>query len=161
MAIEIKPIKRSQQLAPLSREHHEGLLMVWKIRQGLKYNVPNSDIYAYVQWFWKEELQEHLKREENFLIKDLPKEDPMVQQMLKDHADIRMKMDIPEKEVDNDFLSALATQMEKHIRFEERELFPYIEKLLSSEMLDKVMVNLNNKRACSSQWLNEFWLIKK
>ena len=28
-------IKRSKELAPLSPDHHEGLLFVWKIKQGL------------------------------------------------------------------------------------------------------------------------------
>ena len=32
---EIKPLKRSKELAPLSREHHDGLLFAWKIKQGL------------------------------------------------------------------------------------------------------------------------------
>jgi len=30
------PIKRSIALQPLSREHHHGLLLCWKIRTGLK-----------------------------------------------------------------------------------------------------------------------------
>ena len=31
-----KPIKRSKELVPLSKEHHEGLLFAWKIKQGLQ-----------------------------------------------------------------------------------------------------------------------------
>ena len=30
------PIKRSEYLKPLSRDHHQGLLLCWKIRTGLK-----------------------------------------------------------------------------------------------------------------------------
>ena len=39
---EIKPIKRSKQLAPLSREHHDGLMYVWKIREVL---LPSAVLY--------------------------------------------------------------------------------------------------------------------
>ncbi len=34
-----KPIKRSVALKPLSREHHHGLLLSWKIREGFNRNV--------------------------------------------------------------------------------------------------------------------------
>ena len=37
---EIKPLKRSKELAPLSREHHDGLLFAWKIKQGLANGTP-------------------------------------------------------------------------------------------------------------------------
>lgn len=34
-----KSIKRTKALQPLSRDHHHGLLLCWKIRQGIKLNV--------------------------------------------------------------------------------------------------------------------------
>jgi len=33
------PIKRNEALKPLSRDHHHGLLLCWKIRQGIKLNI--------------------------------------------------------------------------------------------------------------------------
>ncbi|WP_241739476.1 hypothetical protein [Aestuariibaculum marinum] len=32
----MKPLKRHKALQPLSREHHYGLLLTWKIRTGFK-----------------------------------------------------------------------------------------------------------------------------
>jgi hypothetical protein len=54
---EIKPIKRSEQLAPLSREHHDGLMYVWKIREGLKNGAAVGKLKQYTIWFW----QQHIK----------------------------------------------------------------------------------------------------
>ena len=67
MITEYKPIKRSKELAPLSREHHEGLLFAWKIKQGLKNETETKLIAEYVQWFWKNHLQEHFTEEEQIL----------------------------------------------------------------------------------------------
>ena len=41
------PIKRSQALIQFSREHHFGLLLVWKMRQGLKENIEPIRISDY------------------------------------------------------------------------------------------------------------------
>jgi hypothetical protein len=54
---EIKPIKRSAALSPLSREHHEGLLFAWKIRQGLQKNIDPERISKFTKWFWDTDLQ--------------------------------------------------------------------------------------------------------
>lgn len=39
-----QPIKRHPSLQPLSREHHYGLLLSWKIREGFKREVPPERI---------------------------------------------------------------------------------------------------------------------
>ena len=47
MKPEAKPIKRSKQLSPLSREHHDGLLFAWKIRQGFENGTPLEEMRKY------------------------------------------------------------------------------------------------------------------
>ena len=41
------PIKRSEFLKPISREHHHGLLLCWKIRAGLKKGIEPERIKLY------------------------------------------------------------------------------------------------------------------
>src|SRR5215218_10593987 len=84
-----KPIKRSTQLAPLSREHHEGLLFVWKIRQGLAKNIEPARMVAFIQWFWQQHLKAHFKKEELVLPSVLSPEHPLIQQMFQEHAAIK------------------------------------------------------------------------
>jgi hypothetical protein len=47
-----KPLKRHAALQPLSREHHHGLLLGWKIRTGLSNGAPLERIKAYADWFF-------------------------------------------------------------------------------------------------------------
>ena len=49
-----KPIKRNKSIQSISREHHHGLLLCWKIRQGMKKNIEPQRIKVYVDWFYNE-----------------------------------------------------------------------------------------------------------
>ena len=61
------PIKRHQALVSYSKEHHFGLLLVWKIRQGLMNAVSPERIGKYVLFFFNEDLKTHFKEEEQLL----------------------------------------------------------------------------------------------
>lgn len=90
-----QPIKRSAQLAPLSREHHEGLLAVWKIRQGLRNGTDTNTIARFVQWFWQEHLHTHFQQEETVLMPLLPGE-PLLHRMMEEHEEIEALLHINE-----------------------------------------------------------------
>lgn len=156
-----QPIKRSSELAPLSREHHEGLLFVWKIRQGLKNGTDVNEIARFVQWFWMTDLKRHFQQEETVLSPLLP-EDPLLVQMMQEHEEIEALIHINEQIADGDLLTKLADTINDHIRFEERQLFPSIEKQLPPEALSLVGERLaaNGAPACAP-WPNAFWEWKK
>ncbi|MER3464637.1 MAG: cation-binding protein, partial [Chitinophagaceae bacterium] len=97
MANELKPIKRSEQLVPLSKDHHDGLLLVWKIKQGLKNGTALTDIATYVNWFWQQHLHDHFQQEEQFLAPNLPQDNPMLLQMLDEHQEIKALIHINEQ----------------------------------------------------------------
>jgi len=153
----IKPIKRSEQLAPLSRDHHDALLFVWKIKQGLKNGTDPEEIASYVQWFWNNHLQLHFSQEEHLLLPHLPESDEMAKQLKAEHQDIREIVAAP---LHISSLASLAGKMESHIRFEERKLFPHVEKNLSSGQLNSIHKQLDHQPHCLEKWENEFWLKK-
>lgn len=153
----IKPIKRSAQLAPLSRDHHEGLLLVWKIRQGLKNGTHAAEIASYVHWFWNNHLQLHFSQEEHLLLPHLPESDEMAMQLKTEHDEIR---ELVAGILDASSLALLADRMNDHIRFEERKLFPHIEKELSANQLNNIYKQLDHQSHCPEKWENEFWLKK-
>ena len=64
-----------------------------------------------------------------------------------------IKSDLKNKTISTEFINRL----EKHIRFEERELFPHIEEQLSVEQLNSVLAQLDHDHACSAEWKEEFW----
>jgi hemerythrin-like domain-containing protein len=151
---DIKPIKRTEQLISLSREHHDALLFIWKIRQGLKNETAVSIISDYINWFWQNHLVEHFKQEEEILIPYLSKSDKLSMQLLKEHELIRSEM---RKEFNKNSIAAFAGILDKHVRFEERELFPHIEKTVSMDELNEIGEQLNAAPHCDSGWENEFW----
>ena len=155
-----KPIKRSGQLAPLSREHHEGLLFAWKIRQGLKNGTDIKSISQFVQWFWENELQGHFKKEEQVLAKYLPVDDALVHRMIDEHQNIEALVQINENIADKSLLEQLAGAVNDHIRFEEREVFPHAERTLTTEQLNLVYHQLTEEKSSCPKWENEFWVKK-
>lgn len=157
---EIKPIKRSKELAPLSREHHDGLLYAWKIKQGLANGTPVETLCNYTRWFWSNHIKPHFKDEEKVLVKFLPAGNPLVQQMMTEHAQIRDLVISLDKIPDSNSLKLLSEFINSHIRFEERELFPYVEKTLTPEQLNEIYNDLPQDLHCDTEWKDEFWARK-
>ena len=155
---EIKPIKRSKELAPLSREHHDGLLFVWKIKQGLANGTSIETLCNYTRWFWSNHLMPHFRNEEKVLIRFLPAENVLVQQMLKEHEKIRDLVFSLDKEPDPNSLQMLANLINDHIRFEERQLFAYAEENLTPEQLVEIYKEFPNDPHCNTVWKDEFWI---
>ena len=157
---EIKPIKRSKELAPLSREHHDGLLFAWKIKQGLANGTTVETLCNYTRWFWTNHLKSHFKNEETVLVRFLPADNSLVLQMFKDHEQIRDLIISIDKEPGSNSLKLLADFVNNHIRFEERELFVYAEKTLTQEQLNEIYKELPHDLHCETEWKDEFWVRK-
>jgi hemerythrin-like domain-containing protein len=157
---EIKPIKRMKELVPLSKEHHEGLLFAWKINQGLRNGTDHGVIADFIQWFWKADLQEHFRKEEQVLVVHLPKDDALVLRMMEEHEQLEALVRICEMVLDEDIILQLADGLTSHIRFEERVLFPHAEKLLSPAALETISRELHQEKPVCKRWENEFWLKK-
>ena len=156
---EAKPLKRSIQLQPLSREHHDGLLFVWKIRQGLHNDAGMDKLQKYVRWFWKYHIRPHFFQEEKILLSYLPANHPLGQKLKDDHKEILELMLSIDREVERQDLISLANFIESHIRWEEREFFQYLESNLSPAELEDVSKNLNDHPvSCEVEWKDEFWV---
>lgn len=131
MTTESKPIKRSIQLAPLSRDHHEALSFVWKIKQGIKSGVSIESIAADCIWFFQNKLKAHFKIEEELLSKTMPLDHPMMIKMLDDHKAIESKIKQLQEFPSIYGLERLAQIITYHIRYEERVLYNEIEQLMA------------------------------
>jgi len=159
--METKPIKRSEHIMKLSKEHHSGLLFCWKIRQGLKREAATERIIKYTQYFWSHHLDEHFREEETILFS--PLKDEMVQKAIEDHQQIKHILDDLQGSSADDAiqkLTQLANLVDDHIRYEERKLFPHIEKSLSDEQLEKIGKQLAALQPASStdDFEDQFWI---
>jgi hemerythrin-like domain-containing protein len=162
MKEETKPIKRSVQLAPLSREHHDGLLFAWKIKQGLENNTPLELLRKYSMWYWRHHIKPHFYQEEKILLAHLPADHPMAIRLKDEHDHIRELVLGLDEQADKRSLQILCDLLNQHIRFEERELFEYMEQQLSTAKLDEVYIALEKHPLKSEEWKEEeFWIKKK
>lgn len=160
MTKEVKPIKRSAQLTPLSKDHHDGLLFAFKIKQGLKNGTDIKLIAEYVQWFYKNHLEEHFQEEEQILAPHLPAENELLKRMINEHQEIEAMIHINENIPDETLLAKLAQAVDDHIRFEERQLFPYAEKLIPEKELNLIHGQLMKEKVGCKKWEREFWVRK-
>lgn len=159
---EIKPLKRSLQLQPLSREHHDGLLFVWKIKQGLNNNTELERLRKYVGWFWSNHMRPHFFQEEAIIDKYLPLLNTLAKKIKADHNEIRELVISIDKEINRYDLADIAKLVEAHIRYEEREFFQYLESSLSVQELDEISQYLEiHPVACDEEWPDEFWVRKQ
>ncbi|HSI76628.1 MAG TPA: hemerythrin domain-containing protein [Lunatimonas sp.] len=149
-----KPIKRHPALQELSKDHHQGLLLCFKIRQGIKLEVEEERIKKYCDWFWIEHLAPHFSEEEQFIFPVLGNDDALVRRALEEHK--HLKTLFQKGQVDYDLLKKIENDLEAHIRFEERVLFNKIQDVATEEELETIAKNHAGQPSCAV-WEDEFW----
>jgi len=158
-----KPIKRSVELAPLSRDHHSGLLFCWKIKSGIQKGISAGRITDYVAFYYKNHLQEHFSEEEKYVFPLLPVEHEMSIRAYKEHKDIVSQIQslASGKNVNYATLEQLEALLNSHIRFEERQLFPYIEQTAKKDKFTEAgnTISTLHEEICEPAWEDEFWTI--
>jgi hemerythrin-like domain-containing protein len=157
--VENKPIKRNKHMIPLSQDHHSGLLFCWKIKEGLKKGIDAVRIKSYINFFWENHLNEHFREEEVLLFNRI--EDPLTRQAKQEHAMLTehiKQMNYNEAGNNPDFLT-FAELMTNHIRFEERVLFPHLEKVLPTSTLKTVGAYLEqqHEQPFKEDYPDRFW----
>lgn len=155
-----KPIKRHESLIPLSRDHHHGLLLCWKIRTGEKKGISPERIYSYANYFFTSQLVAHFQMEEENVFPLLGPEDPLVKQALQEHKDLESLF--TKDEGNGEDLMELANLLEQHIRFEERVLFTEIQNRAGEEALMNIQkLEDEIKTSDPDDWHDKFWLKDK
>lgn len=152
-----KPIKRRKELQALSRDHHFGLLLGWKIREGFRKEVEPTRIKNYVTWFWTNHLNAHFQLEEKWLFPVLGKDHVHIKRALAEHRRIKRLIKSNEDLVKN--LNHIEEELEEHIRFEERILFQELQ--LKMDEMDSVSLekieDALSLPGFSDEYTDEFW----
>lgn len=157
---DLTPIKRHPAMVSFSKDHHFGLLLVWKIRQGLKKSIEAGRIGKYVLYFFSEDLLKHFWDEEKLLFSRLRADDLLRIQAEEDHAVIyQLIKDIRNQTEDTGLLTQLADRLEKHIRFEERELFNHLQSVIGADELALIEKRIgNDSKEIDEKWDDIFWI---
>lgn len=147
-------------MVSFSKDHHFGLLLVWKIRQGLQKSVAPERMANYVQFFFKADLEKHFSDEEQLLFSRLPATDALRVQAEKEHAVIYgLVKNIGQQLADAALLTQFADALEQHIRFEERDLFNYLQQYIPEAELLAIENRISgNSREIEEQWKDRFWV---
>jgi hemerythrin-like domain-containing protein len=127
-------MKRHPALQPLSRDHHQALRIAQRLRRASDAEIPVvRDAFLA---FWHEHGQAHFRVEEEVLLPAFAAHgdpaDARVVAMLVDHVRIRAHAQRLDRDGDAPLaeLHALGTALERHVRLEEREVFPLVEAAL-------------------------------
>jgi hemerythrin-like domain-containing protein len=139
-------MKRHEALAPLSREHHESLILAQLLKKDAPvYNglpaLLNEKI-EYAQAVYNDHIKDHFKREEIVLekIRGLDnKLDKLADEIKEEHRQVAAYFDsmgavFPVIEL----MNAAGIALENHIRKEERVLFPLIQMICNESMLKEI-----------------------
>jgi iron-sulfur cluster repair protein YtfE (RIC family) len=155
-----KPLKRHPALIPYSHDHHTGLMFILNIRKGLKNNIAAERIRQYVLYFFNEDLKQHFHDEELNLFPLLPANNLLRIQAEQEHRNIYLLIDkIDTKQSDSNLLTMFSDTLDNHIRFEERILFPHIQKNISlPEVLHSRTENMLPECDISAKWKDPFWV---
>lgn len=152
----MKSITRHRALKPLSREHHEGLMLSWKIRAGLKKEVSYERIKSYCDFFFKEDLMHHFNIEELYIFPILDTDDELVKKALKEHR--ILKRLFIKKQPNMNTILEIEAELENHIRFEERILFNKIQEVASERELLIIEKLYKSKNGWNfKNWGDKFW----
>ncbi|MCG9972572.1 hemerythrin domain-containing protein [Christiangramia crocea] len=154
-----KPIKRHKALQPLSREHHYGLLLCWKIRQGFKLNIEPERIKSYIDWFQLNYLKPHFEAEEKLIFPILGNDYDLVKRALTEHRRLE-KLFNQESELEKT-LKQIEKELDLHIKFEERVLFNKIQKEATSDQLEVIKEHHQDGNFSDDDWEDHFWISEK
>jgi hemerythrin-like domain-containing protein len=152
-------LKRHLALQDYSREHHDELLLVWKIREGLKKNIAPKRIIDYTIHHCNDATLLHMAQEEKYILNKLSEQDADVIKIMNEHTAIKkLVKQFSLKSVDkNSLLFEFANLLEKHIRFEERTFFPKLQNTLPDDII-KSMQPLEIKEKEDTKWEDAFWM---
>lgn len=152
------PLKRDRRLYRLSHDHHTGLVFAWRLKQGVANDASDNQMRSYIAYFWDNDLKRHFRDEEKLLLPHLASSDPIKIQTLQEHHTIRELVHlITSKEDIRDQVQQLSRMIHDHIRFEERQLFPYLEKALSASQLNNIGKELTIAPEFCDKWEHQFW----
>lgn len=135
-------MKRHPQLQPLSRQHHNGLLMALLLKKGIAKDASVQEMNHFISLNWEEDLKQHFDLEETILLPALAGSTfdiHLISRLKEEHAFIRSMVAKAASSLSSkDDIIAFHTLLDAHIRFEEKIFFPQAEEVLTEEKLNKI-----------------------
>ncbi len=136
-------MKRSRELKPLSSEHHQALLVAFQMKKGLEGHPDAAGaprdlpgLVSLARRFQGQVFASHAAAEEALLGEHLSTADRV--RLESEHGELKGLVEHARTSAPGEqrmALAAFAELLERHVRWEERELFPYAESHLDAAAL--------------------------
>ena len=127
-------MRRSPELAPLSRDHHVALEHALRLRRASEDDV--AAVVAALLAFLVGPGRSHFAQEEELLAPEVPTgRADLAQRMLDEHVEILHRAERLGRDPCVTGARALGELLTRHVRFEERELFPLLEAQVPAERM--------------------------
>lgn len=147
-------MKRHETLKPLSRDHHHGLLLCWKIREDLKKQISEDRIKSYTDFFFTSQLRPHFEEKQIFPL--LGENHPLIVRALNEHRRLEQLF---KGEGEKDTFVAIEHELNRHIRFEKRQLFMELQNSVSADRLQQIENEEENVITPDpDDWEDKFWM---
>lgn len=147
-------MRRHDALIPLTHDHHHALAQVRSLRSAAGGGDPER-LHQAREFlaFFESETTLHFREEEEVvlpLVIDEPEAQPILAQVMMDHLRINALVSTLQWEAESgsireETMSKVASALGEHIRFEEKTVFPLVERLLPEETLGRVNLRPRNR----------------
>jgi hemerythrin-like domain-containing protein len=142
-------MKRHPALAPLSRDHHHALVMARRLRRAGEDDA--ADVAQAFLEHWEAEERLHFRVEEEVLLPTYAAygdpDHPAVVRTLLDHILIRRDAAELAAGARPALLHELGARLAEHVRLEENELFPLVERTVPEPALTALGERLRDRAA--------------
>jgi hypothetical protein len=132
-------VKRHPHLQPLSDDHHGALVLARRVGRAARGGGAEELMQAWseLQRRFARELEPHFRVEEQWLLPPLEAvgERARVEQVRAEHRELRA---LASRDPDPAVAAQLAALLQRHVRFEERELFPCAQRHFDPTALEAV-----------------------
>nr|CAA9232559.1 hypothetical protein AVDCRST_MAG63-1033 [uncultured Armatimonadetes bacterium] len=129
-------MKRHPSLQPLSRDHQGGLVQAKRLQEAADAGeAARERAAAGFARAWRDEIEDHFRVEERLLLPLLEARPVESARLREEHRTLRELAEAASGAAAPDTLRELGSRLHDHIRWEERELFPLLERTLTQEQL--------------------------
>jgi mannose-6-phosphate isomerase-like protein (cupin superfamily) len=136
-------VKRHAALVPLSHDHHHALVAARRVRRGADADDPQRAATAFLTFFASTSVP-HFREEEELLfplVAERPEARGLLAETLLEHVRLHALAQRLRDETENGSdpratMRALGELLDAHVRREERELFPLVERLVGDDGLE-------------------------
>jgi hemerythrin-like domain-containing protein len=140
--------KRQESLLPLTRDHHQALSQAGRLKRSASSEDRATRVRAaddFVNFYLGRALH-HFREEEELFFPPATEHDallPLVTRAVTEHLNIHrlvglLKQQILKGDVDSQLMREVAEVLRRHVRFEEDEVFPLIERLVPFDRLEEI-----------------------